>query len=750
MPQTPFDPSLFTDRRQIQRRQRLDRLARQVITLGGILVIGCVLAIIVLIARVALPLFLPPATELVREGAVSPEPGGGDVLLAGVDETMAHAYLLRADGAFLTFRLADGQETHRERLRHPGGDEAATVRLARADRPRQVVVLWSDGAISVLSLSLAPVGERPILAEAVWLLPGDGAGPAAVRAAAAGSVEEGLTVAVLRADNRILVHRRGVKTDLFGDQQEVLETAELAVESAAGAVTELVLSAGGEALYAGTAGGRLLHWPLDDLEDPRLQESAAAGPDRPITALALVLGSQSLAVGDGQGGLATWMPVPFGDAPGEGKRLQPIHRLSGHDGAVTRIIASERDKSLLSLDASGAVHLDHMTSERRLVRLDSQPGLSLWALAPRNNGLLGVAADGRYRLWTVEMPHPEVSWRTLFAPVWYEGYDRPAHAWQSSAANDDYEPKLGIVPLIFGTFKGTLYAMALAVPLALLGAVYISQFAGHRTRALVKPVVEVMASVPSVVLGFLAALWLAPLVEGSLVGVILATALLPAAFFLIMMLWRLAQRHGVASRARPGTEFLWVMPVIVAVVWLGIAAGPRLEAAWLGDFKLWLYEHLGVRYDQRNAVIIAFGLGFCVIPIIFSIAEDALSSIPGSLTAASLALGASRWQTVWKVILPSASPGIFAGLMIGLGRAVGETMVVLMATGNTAIMDLAPWNGMRTLAANIAVEVPEAPFGGTLYRVLFLCAVILFLLTFVINTTAELVRERLRRKYVRY
>ena len=154
---------------------------------------------------------------------------------------------------------------------------------------------------------------------------------------------------------------------------------------------------------------------------------------------------------------------------------------------------------------------------------------------------------------------------------------------------------------------------------------------------------------------------------------------------------------------------------------------PAVEASLFGgNFRRWLYETLGMRYDQRNCIVIAFGLGFAVIPIIFSIAEDSLSSVPHSLTASSLALGASRWQTLWRVVLPSASPGIFAGIMIGFGRGVGETMIVLMATGNTPILDWSPFNGMRTLSANIAVEIPEAPVGGTLYRVLFLCAVLLF------------------------
>ena len=130
-------------------------------------------------------------------------------------------------------------------------------------------------------------------------------------------------------------------------------------------------------------------------------------------------------------------------------------------------------------------------------------------------------------------------------------------------------------------------------------------------------------------------------------------------------------------------------------------------------------------------------MGFAVIPIIFTISEDALSSVPEHLKAASLALGASPWQTAVRVILPTASAGIFSALMVGFGRAVGETMIVLMATGNTPVLDWSIFNGMRTLAANIAVEIPEAPQGGTLYRVLFLAALLLFLVTFLVNTLAE-------------
>jgi len=145
--------------------------------------------------------------------------------------------------------------------------------------------------------------------------------------------------------------------------------------------------------------------------------------------------------------------------------------------------------------------------------------------------------------------------------------------------------------------------------------------------------------------------------------------------------------------------------------------------------------------------VVGIAMGFAVIPIIFTISEDAFSSVPSHLTAASLALGASRWQTATRVVLPTASPGIFSAVMIGFGRAVGETMIVLMATGNTPVLDWSIFDGMRTLSANIAVEIPEAPHGGTLYRVLFLAAGILFLMTFLVNTIAEVIRQRLRERY---
>jgi len=230
-------------------------------------------------------------------------------------------------------------------------------------------------------------------------------------------------------------------------------------------------------------------------------------------------------------------------------------------------------------------------------------------------------------------------------------------------------PKFGIAPLIVGTLKVVAVAMLFAVPIGVLAAIFTSEFASPRVRELLKPVVEMLAGIPSVVLGFFA--------------------------------------------------------LIVMATWIQAVTGSA---------------------SRLNALNAGIALALGVLPVIFSVCEDALRSVPQSYREASLALGASRWQTAWNVTLPAASAGVGAGILLGLARSVGETMIVLMASGNAALLTASPLDSVRTLSATIAAELAEVVFGSAHYSVLFFLGAILFVATFAINVWAGLFVDRLRRR----
>jgi phosphate transport system permease protein len=751
------------DRVTLRRVKRRDRIARWVIVLGGMTIIAAVLAILALIVGVTAPLFRPART---REAAGAPLPATvarAKVLAVGIETALGSsaltAYVLTEDGVCTFVDLATGKAVFRQpvvmRAKTPGANVTAAdknVRLAQVEPHggTRLSLLWSDGSASLIEIVATNPsdakdnrGFQYAINELAAVPPEPGA---KVTKALLRRSDSGTTTCVrLLSDGRVTAARQVVSEDLLGQQETKSLSLPIDIRGLA-SITAMTMDRAGTTLYAGTAVGQLARWQFDDAGRLKASEWITAFPDeRRITALAMVFGDASLAVGDDRGELTTWFPVRS-----EGMlRLKQIHKLTPHVGSVREILPSFRTKSLLSVGEGGSVHLDHVTSERHLASIDCGPSLSRIGFAPRGNAVVAMDDQGRLAAWEIDAPYPEVSWKTLLGKVHYEGYDEPAYVWQTTGG-DDFEAKLSLVPLISGTLKGTFYAMLLAVPLALAGAIYTSHFTTPGLKRVIKPTVEIMAAVPSVVLGFLVALWLAPIVEQWILAVFLSFVTLPAALVAFMACWQLLRRYPWARRLENGREFLVLVPVLVLGVVLAVWLAPTVESlVFGGDFRRWLYQSLGMRYDQRNCVVIAFGLGFAVIPIIFSIAEDSLSSVPHALWASSMALGASRWQTLRRVILPSASPGIFAGIMIGFGRAVGETMIVLMATGNTPILDWSPFDGMRTLSANIAVEITEAPVAGTLYRVLFLCGVLLFLLTFALNTAAELVRQRLRMRYGR-
>ncbi|MYL23602.1 ABC transporter permease subunit [Halomonas alkaliantarctica] len=304
-------------------------------------------------------------------------------------------------------------------------------------------------------------------------------------------------------------------------------------------------------------------------------------------------------------------------------------------------------------------------------------------------------------------------------------------------------------PLVWGTLKAALAAMFFALPIALGAAIYTALYMPPRLRSRLKPVLEMMEAVPSVVVGFIAGLILAPWVERHLASTLVLLVWLPLSTLLAGMLWHTARRH-LRRRLPFSWAGLWLVPWLLAMTLLALWATPYFEQALIGgDLRQWLEQQLGLNYATRNAMIVGMAMGFAVVPSVYALAEDALADVPPSLLEGARALGANRWQALWKVALPAAGPGIFSAVMIGAGRAVGETMIVLMASGNTALFSASPFEGMRSIAAAIAIELPEAAPGGSTYHVLVFAALVLFLFTFSVNTLAEVVRLRLRSRLSR-
>ncbi|WP_372489482.1 ABC transporter permease subunit [Pseudomonas caspiana] len=462
-----------------------------------------------------------------------------------------------------------------------------------------------------------------------------------------------------------------------------------------------------------------------------------------ITASTQLVGGISLIIGNSKGGMAQWFMAR--DVDGD-QRFMHIRDFRMGSAPITQITAEQRRKGFIALDASGQLGVFHSTAHRTLLVEKVADGSGIFALSPRADQIL-VEQGGALRPMSLKNPHPEVSWSALWGKVWYENYDAPKYVWQSTASNSDFEPKLSLAPLTYGTLKAAFYAMLLAAPLAVAAAIYTAYFMAPSLRRKVKPVIELMEAMPTVILGFFAGLFLAPYLEGHLPGVFSLMLLTPIGILLAGFAWsRLPD--SIRLRVPDGWESAILLPVVLLVGWFSLSMSPHLENWFFGgDMRMWISHDLGITYDQRNALVVGIAMGFAVIPNIYSIAEDAVFSVPRGLTLGSLALGATPWQTLTRVVILTASPGIFSALMIGMGRAVGETMIVLMATGNTPIMDMNLFEGMRTLAANVAVEMPESEVGGSHYRVLFLAALVLLMFTFVMNTLAELIRQRLRKKY---
>lgn len=626
-------------------------------------------------------------------------------------------------------------------------------------------------------------------------------------------------------------------------------------------VTDILLAGRGDRAIISTDDGVVFRYDLRDFDNPVMAERyRVAAEDVAVSAMTYLSGRQALVVGGSDGSLGVFFrlqsavvsedgPPPIlypdvtdagfelaaatlqvaGEGTADGYELVRAREHAPMPAAVVDIAEGQRDKSFVATDAKGNVRVIQSTSDIQMFEFQrsGDPSVPSTAMGfARGDGAILVSERGEVDVWVYDDPHAEITLGTLFGEVWYEGYNSPGFTWQSTAGTDEAEPKYSLVPLIFGTIKAATYAMLFATPIALMAAIYTSEFVHRGVRATVKPVMELMESLPTVVLGFVAALVLAPIVEEWVAAVLLGFIALPLGLMLGAFAWQTLP-PAVVLRLDGFPKFVFMIATVIATGWVSYGVGPIFEEVlFQGDFKAWTAGNFGTgtpfmtlillpvsylaiawsfrriighryrevtrararsaagrldmgrwvvflaaaiglawllastltligydprggfvdSYAQRNALVVGFIMAFAVIPNIYTLAEDALNSVPGHLRAGSLAAGATPWQTATWIVLPTAASGVFSAVMMGMGRAVGETMIVVMAAGNTAIMDWNIFAGLRTLSANIAIELPEAVRDGTNYRVLFLAALTLFIMTFVINTLAELIRQRFRKR----
>jgi len=855
-------------RRKTRRSVKIiDRIARYVIATGGISVVLAFAAIVIALGAVVLPLFNSPQITPQLTVQLSPPAAVGASSLAGIglDEYLHYLWTIDTNGRLNVYRTASGELIKSDVLSDSPptavavdhrnvaiGREDGTVRAGRIETDLEFVSDPND-AVRALKpgqtlshnggvVSLSPEGlARNVTVRAALSDPlriGDS--PSPIRLLDYAFSDRLEVVVALREDGKLYysaVTKKGLVKKVKTAENHELPVPE---RYRSWKAQQLLVGLNGRMVYLVYGDGAVLRFNTDDPSQAYVAEETDLIPDptRTLSGARMLLGNTTLIVSDNRGDVTGWFPAPFpADQPPTTRdhlRMVRAHDLAEQGETVTAIGTSTRDRQFLTADKSGTVVLRHMTSNT--TQASFQPaasgGVRAVAFSPNNRAIAVIDDVNRLTIVDLQNPHADASMAALLTPIHYEGYAEPGHVYQSSAGTDDAELKYSLVPLIFGTLKATLYAMLVGVPLAIMAAIYTSEFMAPATRAVIKPTIELMASLPSVVLGFIGALVFAPLVENWVTALLAMFIAIPAGLALFGMCWQMLP-PSVAIRvppiARLGAMFL--ATVLIGV--LTYQSGPFLERLLFhGDIRAWLAGRVGTAtpgwvillspviavmltliyngslrrlvvarlanrsrtvqggldllrfaaiaavavalawllgsgltaigldlrkefggvgsivgpYVQRNSLLVGLFMGFAIIPLVYTVSEDALTSVPGSLRSASLGAGATPWQTAIRIVLPVAASGIFSACMIGFGRAAGETMIVLMMSGRTPIIDLNMFSGLSALSANVATELPEAAKDTSHYRILFLSALVLFAITFAVNTTAEIVRIRFRKR----
>ena len=732
-------------------RKVKNSLAKWMITLGGISVLFTLVLIFMYLLYVIKPIFESAKVDAKAQFVIKEE---HKVLATGIDELKEVAYSITEQGYIDFYQLVDGggykagEKILSQPLVADGESLAQLINIGQ----EQKLLLDSAGNVQLVVPHFSAnfdSGERVIIPSVRYplgeaYLPVDENNAALTKLSFAMDDEKAIFVGFTE-DKRLIKTTLLAEDDFSYDIAYEVQYQE--IDYTAKRIDDILVTPDLAMVFVRES-DQVAVFSLDEDSElkatiiPELAQNKST-PNH-ITAMALLSGGSSILLGDDSGTVSQWFEV----ATEQGREFKKVRSFNVSDSEpVVAIYTEQFRKSFYTETPSGEMGMFYTTSEADLWRGQLHQGnAQAFAIAPRADGLV-IFSENELAIFAVENEHPEVTWQALWQEVWYEGYPEPEFIWQSTSGSDDFEAKFSLVPISFGTIKAAMYAMMFAVPIALTAAIYTAYFMTPGMRRKVKPTIEMMEALPTVILGFLAGLWLAPIIEIYLPAICLLLVFIPSSVFITAFAWHKLPRAYKTLIPETWAPII-LIPAILLAAYAAFALSPVLELHFFGgDIRQFITNDLAIDFDQRNALVVGIAMGFAVIPTIFSMAEDAIFSVPKHLTSGSLALGATQWQTLIKVVLLTASPGIFSAVMMGLGRAVGETMIVLMATGNTPILDWSIFQGMRTLAANIAVEMPESEVGSSHYRILFLAAFVLFVFTFVFNTLAEFIRQRLREKY---
>ena len=629
------DSAPTTSERGIAARQRRmttrtsvklgENVARGVITVGGLMVIVAVLGIMVFLFRVVMPLMAGGALEgNVRYQLDTDQ----DVIWINGDEFQTLGLAVAAEGRVITYHIPTGTEVARDQWDFRGAEVTAVNGTLQRDR---VALGFDDGVVRFATLGVETAttarrnlpggltriddrdrmgegrvytevgtGDFRTLSSVIELGEGQQVSDLPIIAVdyRVGGTRERPTIAFATVDaaNQVRVSQSRVQTNMMTGEETVTTTTTdlppLTGLAADASVTEILLSGTGDRAIVASDDGFIYRYDLRDMNNPSLAEVRRVADDGvAVTAMTFLSGEETLIVGTEDGGLNAFFRLQTGTSETrDGRELIRARTHVSMPAAIVDLSEAQRQKEFVAIDAAGNVWVYHSTSDQVLFELERSGDVttnSRGMIFPRSNGVMLVSQGGEVEAWQYTQRHPEVTLGVLFGKIWYEGYMEPTYVWQSTAGTDLAEPKYSLVPLIFGTFKAAFYAMIFAVPIALMAAIYTSEFVDKRVRGTVKPMMEMMESLPTVVLGFIAALVLAPLVEEWIGAVLLGFFALPMGLMIGAFAWQTLPAQ-VALKYDGFPKFTLMGVSIIVTAWVAAQLGihPTTLYRWRKDGKV--------------------------------------------------------------------------------------------------------------------------------------------------------------------